>query len=406
MSDIINSTQLNAIFKISHTINSHLDLDEVLKDVMNVATIVMRVEASSLVIIDDETGDLLFHVTEGEKAKIMKQIRMKPGQGIVGAVVQTKKPAIVNDVSKDPRFFKTADKKSGFQTKSILCVPMTSVNRTLGAIEVLNKLDDSDFNDQDLLFLKSIADQAAVAVENAMLHKKIVINERMAAIGQTVSGLAHCIKNVLNGIQGGSFIVDLGLKKQDPPKIQKGWDIVKKNNVFMQELVLDMLSYSKERKPEYSIANINDINESVCSLMDQKAKQKGSTITWASNPELNEVEIDAKGIKRCILNLVSNGIDACEKVENAQINVTSESISSKYFKIDISDNGTGMPLEVQKKLFQVFFSTKGSKGTGLGLAVTHKIIKEHGGNIKVSSKVGRGTTFTIILPKKRKNSKL
>ncbi|MCK4338686.1 MAG: GAF domain-containing sensor histidine kinase [Candidatus Cloacimonetes bacterium] len=402
MSDLINTAQLNALYKISHTINSHLDLDKVLKAVMNVATMVMKVEASSLVLIDEETGDLLFHVTEGEKAEIIKQIIMKSGQGIVGAVVQTQKPTIVNDVSKDPRFFKFADKKSGFQTKSILCVPMNSVNRNLGAIEVLNKLDETDFNDQDLIFLEAIANQASVAIENAKLHKSIVKNERMAAIGQTVSGLVHCIKNVLNGIQGGSFIVDLGLKKEDSSKIQKGWDIVKKNNIFMQDLMLDMLSYSKERKPEYAITNISEINESVCNLMEQKAKEKGVTITCVENLELNEVEIDPNGIKRCILNLVSNAVDACEKVENAQINVSSESISSKYFKIDISDNGTGMSPEVQKKLFQVFFSTKGSKGTGLGLVVTHKIIKEHGGNIKVNSKEGEGTTFTIILPKKKK----
>ena len=402
MPDLITTSQLSAIFKISHTINSHLELDNVLEDVMNVATIVMKVEASSLVLIDEETGDLLFHITEGEKAKIMKQIRMKPGQGIVGAVVQTQKPAIVNDVSKDPRFFKSADKKSGFQTKSILCVPMNSVNRTLGAIEVLNKLDDRGFDDQDLMFLEAIADQAAIAIENAMLHKKIVSNERMAAIGQTVSGLAHCIKNVLNGIQGGSFIVDLGLKKQETPKIQKGWSIVKKNNVFMQELVLDMLSYSKERKPEYTKTDINEINESVCNLMEQKAKEKGVSITWKPNQKLTEVEIDPKGIKRCVLNLVSNAVDACENLEDAKVKVTSEIISNKYFKIDISDNGIGMPPEVQKKLFQVFFSTKGSKGTGLGLAVTHKIIKEHDGNIKVKSEVGEGTTFTIILPKKKR----
>ncbi|MCD6101486.1 MAG: GHKL domain-containing protein, partial [Candidatus Cloacimonetes bacterium] len=261
-----------------------------------------------------------------------------------------------------------------------------------------------DFNNQDLMFLEAIADQSAIAIENAVLHKEIVKSERMAAIGQTVAGLAHCIKNVLNGIQGGSFIVDMGIKNKEDSRIQKGWDIVKKNNVFMQSLVLDMLSYSKERKPEYLLTDINVIVESVCNLMEQKAKEKGVIITWKPNPELTEVDIDPKGIKRCVLNLVSNAVDACENIKNAQINVTTEIISSKNFKIDISDNGIGMPPEVQKKLFQVFFSTKGSKGTGLGLAVTHKIIKEHNGNIKVKSKLGKGTTFTIVLPIKRKKT--
>lgn len=139
---------------------------------MDVTTNVMKVGASSLVLIDEETGDLIFLVTKGEKAKIIKRIRMKSGQGVVGAVVQTKKPTIVNDVSKDHRFFKLADKKSGFQTKSILCVPMSSINRTLEAIEVLNKLDNSDFNNQDLMFLEAIADQSAIVIENAVLPIK------------------------------------------------------------------------------------------------------------------------------------------------------------------------------------------------------------------------------------------
>jgi len=124
MSEKIEATQFDALLKITQTINSHLDLDKVLESVMDVATQAMQVEASSLVLVDEETNELLFHVTEGVKAKIIKTIRMKAGEGIVGWVIKEEKLVLVNDVSKDPRFFKSADKKSGFTTKSILCVPM------------------------------------------------------------------------------------------------------------------------------------------------------------------------------------------------------------------------------------------------------------------------------------------
>ncbi|MEA2104767.1 MAG: GAF domain-containing protein, partial [Candidatus Cloacimonadota bacterium] len=120
MNNLSDSTHLQAVYDISNAISSHLDLDEVLKAVMDVATKVLEVEASSLVTIDENNGDLLFHIAEGEKAKVIKQIRMKAGEGIVGAVIETQEPIVVNDVSKDTRFFKGADKSSGFVTKSIL----------------------------------------------------------------------------------------------------------------------------------------------------------------------------------------------------------------------------------------------------------------------------------------------
>jgi len=150
---------------------------------------------------------------------------------------------------------------------------MCTANKCLGAIEVINKINDEKFDDADRIFLDAIASQAAIAIENAKLHERIVKNERLAAIGQTVSGLAHCIKNILNGVQGGSYILDLGLKKENFSDVDKGWNIVKKNNEFMKELVLDMLSYSKEREPEYVTTNVNEVVKSVCDLMEQKGER-------------------------------------------------------------------------------------------------------------------------------------
>ncbi len=402
MPEKIDTAQSDALLKIIRTINSHLNPEKVLESVMDVTTQAMQVEASSLVLIDEETNELLFHVTEGEKARIIKTIRMKAGEGIVGWVIKEEKPVLVNDVSKDKRFFKAADKTSGFITKSILCVPMCTADKCLGAIEVINKMNEGKFDDSDKIFLEAIASQAAIAIENAKLHESIVKNERLAAIGQTVSGLAHCIKNVLNGIQGGSYILDLGLKKENFSNVDKGWGIVKKNNEFMKELVLDMLSYSKEREPEYETVDVNELVKSVCELMEQKGKEKNVSMQFIPEEFLNEVEIDAKGVKRCVLNLVSNAIDACEEIDKGSVKVSIQNTRGKIFRIHVADSGVGMPPEIQAKLFQVFFSTKGSKGTGLGLAVSYKIIKEHGGNISVDSEKGKGTKFTITLPKKRK----
>ncbi|MFC1528370.1 ATP-binding protein [Candidatus Latescibacterota bacterium] len=399
----IKSTELDALIQISHTINAHLDLDNVLESIMSVTTDVMKAEASSLFLIDDTTDELQFHIAYGEKANKIKSIRMKKNEGIVGSVIQNGNAEIVNDVTKDPRFFKKVDEESGFLTRSILCVPMKTTNRLLGAIEVLNKLDNSDFDDNDLKLCEAIAGQASIAIENAMLHKQIVKTERLAAIGQTIAGLAHCIKNVLNGIQGGSYMVDLGFRKDDTVKVKKGWEIIKKNNSFLQDLVLDMLTYSKDREPEYELVDINDIISSLCNLMEIKGKEKNVDISWTSNTSLKEVILDPKGIQRCLLNLISNAIDACAQNEDGHVNVSTNTINKHMFYISVSDNGCGISEENRSKLFQMFNSTKGSNGTGLGLVVTQKIIAEHGGEIKVESEVGKGTRFFIKLPLRKKN---
>ena len=394
----LKAEELNALIQVSKTVNAHLDLDTVLESVMSVTTDVMRVEASSLVLIDDETGDLLFHVARGQKAEAVKPIRMKQGEGIVGSVVQSGKPAIVNDVARDDRFCSKVDENSGFKTKAILCVPLATKNRLWGAVEIINRLDGRDFDECDLALCEAVAAQAAIAIENAVLHKEILKKERLAAVGQTIAGLAHCIKNVLSGLQGGSYMVDLGLHKEDPQTLSTGWEMVKRNSGFMQELVLDMLTYSKERQPVYKLVDVNEIVEAVCDLMAQKAAEKGVTVTWTPNPKLNEVELDPKGIQRCLLNLVSNAVDACDVTNGGSVEVCTEVPGGERFCIKISDSGCGISDEDKEKLFQMFFSTKGSRGTGLGLPVTHKIITEHKGEIAVDSRLGEGTTFIVTLP--------
>jgi signal transduction histidine kinase len=394
----IKSDELDALIQISNIINTHLDLDNVLESVMSVTTDMMKAEASSLFLIDAETDELIFHVATGEKANKIKSIRMKKSEGIVGSVIDSGKAEIINDVTKDPRFFQKVDKESGFITRSILCVPLKTTNRLLGAIEVLNKLGGGHFNNHDLMLCNAIAGQSAIAIENAMLHKQIVKTERLAAIGETIAGLAHCIKNVLNGIQGGSYMIDLGFRKDESVKVMKGWEIVKKNNIFLQDLVLDMLTYSKDREPEYELVDINDLISTLCNLMETKAKEKNVDISWVPNTSLKNIALDPKGIKRCLLNLISNAIDACAIKEEGLVRVSANKINKHLFNVTVEDNGCGIREENRKKLFQMFNSTKGSKGTGLGLVVTKKIINEHGGEIEVESEVEKGSKFIVMLP--------
>ncbi|MBW2606620.1 MAG: response regulator [Deltaproteobacteria bacterium] len=236
------------------------------------------------------------------------------------------------------------------------------------------------------------------------LEKELINSERLAAVGQTVAGLAHYIKNILIGLKGGSYIVDVALDKNDTDKLKNGWQAIKRNIGRISDLVLDLLTYSKEREPEYENCPPNEIVNDVCELVEATAREHHIEIIKDFDLSIHEVLMDPRSIHRSLLNLVSNAIDACTADEDTskkwQVHVKTVLEKGNIIRFDVKDNGSGMSDEVRENLFESFFSTKKGKGTGLGLLVTRKLIEEHKGKIDITSELGKGTTFTIRLPYK------
>ena len=234
------------------------------------------------------------------------------------------------------------------------------------------------------------------------LEKELLKSERLAAIGQTVAGLAHGIKNILHGLKGGSYLVDIGIQKDESEKLKKGWDMIKRNIGRTSNLVLDLLSYSKEREPEFETCLPNQIVDDVCALLQDKARENNVKLDKDFDDSIGEVLMDPNSVHEVLLNLMSNAVDAClfdeETSKNFRVDLKTTHEKDNVIKFEISDNGIGMDEEVIRKLFTSFFSTKGHRGTGLGLMVTRKLIEEHNGSIDVKSKPGKGTTFIVRLP--------
>jgi PAS domain S-box-containing protein len=234
------------------------------------------------------------------------------------------------------------------------------------------------------------------------LERELVNSERLAAIGQTVAGMAHCIKNILHGFKGGSYLVDIGIDKHNTDKLIKGWQMIKRSIGRTSDLVLDLLSYSKEREPEYEPCSPNEIANDVAELLAEQANNFEIELVKNFSPSIVTVAMDPRTVHRCLLNLVSNAIDACIFDENLKkhhyVSIGTFPEAGCFIRFEVSDNGSGMSKEVTDKLFTAFFSTKGAKGTGLGMLVTCKLIEEHQGTISVQSEAGRGTTFTMRLP--------
>jgi two-component system NtrC family sensor kinase len=234
------------------------------------------------------------------------------------------------------------------------------------------------------------------------LEAELLHAERLAAIGQTVAGVAHGIKNILHGFKGGSYLVNLGIDKDDGDKLKKGWDMIQRNIGRTSDLVLDLLSYSKEREPDYQPCDPNAIIRDVCEVMQNLAAENQVALTTELDPAIGSVVMDPHTIHQCLTNLISNAIDAClfdqDMSKKWRVTVQSACQDGEFIRISICDNGIGMSPDVRKKLFTSFFSTKGHRGTGLGLLVTRKAVEEHGGAIEVTSEEGQGTVFTLRLP--------
>ena len=231
------------------------------------------------------------------------------------------------------------------------------------------------------------------------LQQELVQRERMAAIGEAMSEVAHGVKNILYGMKLGAYMVDKGMNSGNLEKAQKGWSLVKKNIDRISRLSLDMLSYAKKDTKERKNVCLNDVIEEICELVKQRMEKEGITLIKNLQEGLPELHLDLESIHACILNLVTNAIEAFpdSKLER-KIEIRTRLVPGEHVCIDVIDNGRGITDEIKKKIFSPLFTTKGAHGTGLGLAIAEKIVKEHGGFIEVKSRLNEGSHFTVFLP--------
>lgn len=238
--------------------------------------------------------------------------------------------------------------------------------------------------------------------EIKQLEKNLVKSERMAAVGQTVSGLAHYVKNILIGLKGGSYVVDVGMQKNNTEKLKAGWKTIKNNINRVADLTQDLLTYSKEREPEFEPCFPNEIVDDVVELVASFAQANHIRISKDTAQEIGEMVVAPETIHRTLLNLVSNALDACMEDEDTskpfEIKIKTYEEPGNILCLEVMDNGCGMDPETQAQLFNPMFSTKGGRGTGLGLLVTKKLIEEHKGRIDIESQLGQGTSFIVRLP--------
>jgi two-component system, NtrC family, sensor kinase len=293
--------------------------------------------------------------------------------------------------------------------REAICVPMRGRYDVVGAIyidtstsaqQLVQKGGANKFTEDHLKLMIAIGHQAALAVEDTRYYSAMVQAERLAAIGQTIATLSHHIKNILQGIRGGSYLIQMGLKDHDEEITRKGWNIVERNQNRISALVMDMLTFSKEREPDLSVANINVVVADVIELMRVRAGEVEVELAWRPGEPMPNLIFDPEAIHRAVLNVVTNAIDAVSDRETrGRVEAVTQYLpAEKLVQITVGDNGPGIPDDQMEHLFTAFVSSKKSRGTGLGLPVSQKILGEHGGRILVESEPGKGCRFTLELP--------
>ncbi len=236
------------------------------------------------------------------------------------------------------------------------------------------------------------------------LEREKLEAERLGAVGETVAGIAHGIKNVLMGLEGGVYVVNSGLRHGDGERFAKGWSMLQENITRISSFVREFLDFAKGRKTSVENIDPNEPARQVYGLFRDSADQSKIDLRLDLQDDIPEAPLDANGIHTCLVNLVSNAIDACLMSEGQRkFHVTLTTREEDGVLIyEVVDNGRGIDYEISRKIFTSFFSTKGSdKGTGLGLLTTKKIVHQHGGKVSFNSKERQGSTFRIELPRHR-----
>ncbi len=244
----------------------------------------------------------------------------------------------------------------------------------------------------------------AVTIQDLQVIKKLehekLEAERLAAVGQTVAGLAHGVKNLITALEGALYMLNTGITKGRIDRVTKGMDMLDRNINRVSMFVKTFLDFSKGREIRAKLNNPIDIANEVVELYKQKAKESGITLTHEHPDDLKPAPIDYERMHECLTNLVGNAIDACRVSEGGGTHVKIRTFEKDDAIVyEVIDDGVGMDYEVKRKVFTSFFTTKGLGGTGLGLLMTKKNVQEHGGTIHLESEPGKGTTFRITLPR-------
>ncbi|MCO8122276.1 ATP-binding protein [Stieleria sp. TO1_6] len=398
------------------------DLDELLDRILRLVFDWVDADRGCIMLRDNETNQLrpaarCDRQTESGQRESGSPISIS--STILDYVLERAEGVRTSDATDDARFDAAASIVQG-GVREALCVPLQGRYDIVGALyidtytspgQIVKTGMTHRFSDEHLRLITAIGHQAALAIEDTFYYSAVLQSERLAAMGQTIATLSHHVKNILQGIRGGSYLIEAGLKRDDTDAVRRGWGMVDRNQERISNLVMDMLTFSKEREPQRVQGDLNETTADVVELMVSRAAESEVQLEFHPADDLPAAQFDPDALHQAILNLVTNAIDAVHGERAASTDDDNDAaavgkveIQTGYqpelgWFIDVIDNGPGVSPEDRQKIFSLFESKKGARGTGLGLPVSAKILKEHGGEIQIlDPPTGSGCRFRLLLP--------
>jgi signal transduction histidine kinase len=407
---VTTRSKLKNLAEVSSLINSSLEIQMVLANAMTCVQTFMDAEASAIFELDRDRGELFFRTALGDAAEKLKDVRIKLGEGIAGWVAQTGEPVIISDAHQDPRFYRIVDSRTGFKTRTILCVPMLSKGQIVGVLEVLNRRGDQDFTEDDLETLTILGNLIAIALENARLYTrlserfvlteeelkttqaKLIRSERLAALGKLSAGVAHEVRNPVMVI--GGFARRLHKQYADVEQVRKSTEVIISETERLERMVVDIENLCKLRQPLVLPVSVGSMVEHLIQDLADSCQAQGVEIKVNSRTRMKEIQADEELLRIALKNIANNAIEAMPNGGLLELDLDD---GSDGLVITIKDRGVGIAPDDLPNVFDPFFTSK-TRGSGLGLTAAHRIVSDHGGEIVINSTPGQGTEVRILLP--------
>lgn len=408
--------KLMTLYRISHDIGTLVELKELLEKIIHLVMEITKADYGFIMLVDDESGELIPQASS-KREGVPELDTIPVSETITNRVLESGKSVITSDATADLGF-KESKSVLVQEVRSAMCSPIKSKARILGIMYVDTKSSSQGFVKEDLELLTAICNQAAMAIDNAKLfdnlkkanlelkerQAQLIETEKLSALGQLASGVAHEINNPLATIMGYADLMlkkfsDGKLKADDVAKYSKYLKIVEDEARRCQKVTQNLLQFSRRKKIEVSPIDINDTIEAALAVAQYHNRNKLTKITKRFSPDLLKITADGDKLQQVFLNIVINAMDSME--DGGTLTITTKSRGSRWVEAKFKDTGCGIPEDKLDEIFDPLYTTKEEgRGTGLGLSISQEIIKQHNGTIDVKSTVGKGTVFSVVLPVK------
>ena len=381
--------RLNMLIEASKIVNSAIDIDKLLGLILDVAARSIEADRGTLYMLDAGANELWSRVAQGTN---IVEIRLPVGKGLAGYVAKTGEVVNITDAYKDPRFNPEIDKRSGYKTHNVLCMPMRDKEgKILGVFQFLNK-KDGPFGPEDESFIDALSVHASIALENARLAREMVQGERLSAVGRMASTIIHDIKNPMGTLRMYAQVIKR--KTGDAESAQLADEMIRQVDRFVN-MTQEILDFSRGISDMHlEQVRLADVMNSVIGFIEKDLTKRNINVKSELKFE-GDCTLDVEKMVRVFYNLAGNAADAMK--DGGTLTIGSRRMNGSV-AIEFSDTGCGIADDIRSKIFEPFFTHGKKHGTGLGLAIVKKIVDDHRGKLELESEVNKGTTIRILLP--------